>query len=164
MRVVGLGGCTSYCDILSWPTTDDLGRMPPSFVAVVGVHPKHFKKGRNPLTSDSLELLAALLRHPRVVGLGEIGLDFSVGWDHWAAQMEGFHSLLRLVGDDQVVVIHCRSEDADCPTMAPHWHLWKWLTLHCLGREGQGQIAMGFRQRLVLHSYAGDFYTPLQTH
>src|ERR1700726_4673553 len=44
----------------------------PAFLATVGVHPHEAAKA----SAAAYRHLAALLRHPKVVALGEIGLDY----------------------------------------------------------------------------------------
>ena len=44
----------------------------PDIFATIGFHPHEASKTRN----DGIESLAEMARHPKVVAIGEIGLDF----------------------------------------------------------------------------------------
>lgn len=74
--------------------------------ANVGLHPSEV---RTPCTPELIDELAALARANKVVGIGEIGLDY-----HWPGydrenQTEAFREMLRMaISLDLPVVIHCR--------------------------------------------------------
>lgn len=77
--------------------------------ACAGIHPENL----NGLASDYLEQLTELLKHPRVVALGEIGLDY-----HWDIPREEqnrvFEEQLKLARElDIPVVIHDREAHGD---------------------------------------------------
>lgn len=81
----------------------------PFMYACVGIHPENLEG----LAEDYLGQLTALLRHPRVVALGEIGLDY-----HWdiekPLQQRVFEEQLRLAKElDVPVVIHDREAHGD---------------------------------------------------
>lgn len=105
-----------------------------SFVyATVGVHPNDAVKIEERTMAD----LAALLRHPKVKGMGEIGLDY-----HWGVprelQLPLFETQLRLAKDHgKPVVIHTR--DAWDDTLAVLHSEWADVDLPC-----------------VLHCFTGD--------
>ena len=72
----------------------------------VGLHPHETNA---PLTPELFDELATQARSPKVVGIGEIGLDYH--WpDHDAAHQEAaFREMLRMaIKLDLPVVIHCR--------------------------------------------------------
>ena len=77
--------------------------------ACAGIHPENLEG----LPDDYLEQLAALYKHPKVVAIGEIGLDY-----HWDIpkdlQNRVFEEQLRLAKDlDAPVVIHDREAHGD---------------------------------------------------
>lgn len=77
--------------------------------ACAGIHPENLEG----LADDYLDQLAKLLEHPRVVALGEIGLDY-----HWDIprdiQNRVFEEQLRLARElDVPVVIHDREAHGD---------------------------------------------------
>lgn len=84
----------------------ELARQYDFIHANVGLHPHDV---RTPLTPETFDQLASQARSEKVVGIGEIGLDY-----HWpdhepALQQEAFREMLRLaISLDLPVVIHCR--------------------------------------------------------
>ena len=85
----------------------------PHMYACVGIHPENLEG----LADDYLDQLAKLLEHPRVVALGEIGLDY-----HWDIprdiQNRVFEEQLRLARElDVPVVIHDREAHGDVMEM-----------------------------------------------
>jgi TatD DNase family protein len=78
--------------------------------ATVGVHPHHAGK----VTEGWLDELRALGRHPRVVALGEMGLDFHYHFSSPEAQREVFLRQLELAAEERKpVVIHTREAWAE---------------------------------------------------
>ena len=92
-----------------------------SFIyATVGVHPHDVKD----MTAASLDELAVLAAHPRVVAYGEIGLDYYYDRSPREIQREGFRNQLRVARSvDLPVVIHTR--DAQEDTLAILTEEWK---------------------------------------
>ncbi|MDW8107876.1 MAG: TatD family hydrolase, partial [Armatimonadota bacterium] len=73
--------------------------------AAVGIHP-HDAAQCNP---KALSILRELAHHPRVVAVGEIGLDFYRDLSPRPAQYEAFHAQLQIAVETGLpVVIHCR--------------------------------------------------------
>ena len=82
----------------------------PQLAAVVGVQPNHAAEA----APGDFEHVAELARHPRVVAVGETGLDRH--WDRapFALQLDYFARHLALARDcGKPVVIHCREAEAD---------------------------------------------------
>jgi TatD DNase family protein len=78
--------------------------------AVVGVHP-HNAKAMNASTVDSLRELA---QDPKVVAIGEIGLDYYRDLSPRARQKEAFEHQIRLANELQLpIVVHDREAHAD---------------------------------------------------
>jgi len=83
----------------------DLAERFDSVYAVAGWHPNHSES----YSAEGLRLIEAMLEHPKVVALGEIGLDF-----HWAYatrenQERALFDQLYLAGKaSKPVVFHCR--------------------------------------------------------
>ena len=86
--------------------------------ATVGVHPNDAAK----VTDDTFQDLERLLRHPKVKGIGEIGLDY-----HWAVpkdlQMPVFVQQLEMAAAAKVpIIIHTRDAWADTlSVLRSHW-------------------------------------------
>jgi TatD DNase family protein len=78
--------------------------------AIVGVHP-HNAKAMNASTVDSLRELA---HDPKVVAIGEIGLDYYRDLSPRARQKEAFEQQIRLANELQLpIVVHDRDAHAD---------------------------------------------------
>ena len=99
------------CDLESSRRAVELARTYPHVYAAVGWHPENCA----PYTEDSLDALRAWAREPKVVAIGEIGLDY-----YWednpprAFQQTVFRKQLALAAElDLPVIIHDR-EDGDC--------------------------------------------------
>lgn len=79
--------------------------------ATVGLHP-HESSAWSPAMRDGLEELS---KHPKVVAIGECGLDFHYDNSPREAQRAAFKAQLALADAvDMPVVIHNRSSDEDC--------------------------------------------------
>ena len=77
----------------------------PCFYATVGVHPHDAAKA----TAATLEHLAALLQHPKVLAIGEIGLDYHYDFSPREVQRQVFTSQLHLAAKAlKPIVIHTR--------------------------------------------------------
>ncbi len=77
----------------------------PYLFAVVGVHP-HDSKDWDAATADQLRAWAS---HPRVVAIGEIGLDFHYDFSPRDAQYRAFREQMQIARERHLpVVIHCR--------------------------------------------------------
>lgn len=80
--------------------------------AIVGIHPHDSKE----LDENALLQLREMSRHPKVKGIGEIGLDFYYDRSERDVQREGFRRQIRLANELKLpIVIHSR--DADAETM-----------------------------------------------
>jgi TatD DNase family protein len=90
-------------------TLEIAGRFPGVFAAV-GIQPNHVAEA----APGDWERVSEMARHPRVVAIGETGLDRY--WDHtpFPMQQESFDRHLDLARDlDLPVVIHCRDCASD---------------------------------------------------
>jgi TatD DNase family protein len=78
--------------------------------ATVGIHP-HAAEGASP---EALHALRQLAEHPRVVAIGETGLDFHYDFAPREAQLQSFHAQLELAAElDLPVVVHSRESDQE---------------------------------------------------
>lgn len=86
--------------------------------ATVGIHPNSTAD----FAMSLLDELAALAKAPKVVAVGEIGLDY-----HWdkspkSKQFEAFEAQLNLARDLSLpVIIHNRDASSDVITILEHW-------------------------------------------
>lgn len=88
----------------------DLAKTYPFLHATVGIHPNEITEA----APGDWDIIVALASEPRVVGIGETGLDRH--WDRtpFLTQEEWFVRHLELGRRlDKAVVIHCREADAD---------------------------------------------------
>jgi len=114
-------------------------------MAAVGFHPHNVTSVGEP----DIAKLDQLAKHPRVVAIGETGLDFHRNYSPKEAQLRAFEWQLELaVRLDLPVVIHCRQAERE---MLPL--LRDWVSRH-KGRRGQ--------PRGVIHCFNGDFDTAQQ--
>ncbi len=86
-------------------------RQPDLFSATAGVHPHECAR----VPEEDWAALARLARDPRVVGIGETGLDFHYDHSPRPAQIESFRRSLALAREaGKPVVVHVREADAAC--------------------------------------------------
>jgi TatD DNase family protein len=111
----------------------------PDVYAAVGVHPHHASS----LDAAALADLRALAQHPKVVAIGEIGLDYYRDLSPRAAQEEAFRHQLDLAAElDKPVIIHDRDAHADVARILEEWSR---------ARGSRGEQVTG-----VLHAFSGD--------
>lgn len=126
--VVGVVNCAS--DFLTSKHSIALAEQYPYFYAAVGVHPHECAKA-GPFDAPRLK---ELLDHPKVVALGEIGLDYHYDFSPRFLQLEWFERQLSLAAECHVpVIIHDREAHAD--------------TLHLLQK---------YRPQGVVHCFSGS--------
>jgi TatD DNase family protein len=115
-------------------------------LATVGVHPHDASKA----TDDIYRRLAALAAHPKVVAVGETGLDYHYDHSPRAVQRDVFIEQMRIARDARKpIVIHTREAWADTiALLTEHWassHLGG--VIHCFSegpREAEQALAIGF--------------------
>ncbi len=82
--------------------------------AAVGWQPEEWESW----TDSSIDLVRALAAHPKVVAIGEIGLDYYWDKDHKEIQHRMFDSQLALARElGKPVIVHDREAHADCLDM-----------------------------------------------
>ncbi|MBS7791449.1 TatD family hydrolase [Roseococcus sp. SDR] len=82
----------------------------PQVWGTVGVHPHRAAEGVMP----SVEELVALADHPRIIGLGESGLDYFYDKSPREVQQEGFRRHCRAARESRLpLAIHAREADDD---------------------------------------------------
>ena len=110
--------------------------------AAVGIHPHDALSWRD----DTLAALRALAAHPKVVAIGEIGLDYYRDRSPRDLQALAFRSQLRLAAELGLpVVIHNREAFTD---------LWAELETWLGGLQASGAALL--QRPGVLHSFDGD--------
>ena len=109
-----------------------LAREHPDIFATVGVHPHHAKT----ITPETYDQLRQLAQEPKVVGLGETGLDFYYDYSPRAAQRRHFRAFIQLALElDLPLSLHVRDAYAEAADI--------------LRQEGRGRV------RGVMHCFTG---------
>ena len=118
----------------------------PGFVATVGVHPHDASKA----TEDTWGRLRELLGHPKVVAIGEIGLDYHYDFSPREVQRAVFIEQIAIaVARRKPIVIHTREAWADTLTiLREHWapHGLAGI-MHCFTgdtRQAEESLELGF--------------------
>jgi len=108
----------------------------PEVYAAVGVHPHEAKT----VTDEVIAELRALARHPKVVAIGEIGLDFYRNLSPRDVQRRAFRQQLALAAELGLpVIVHSREAHDDV------------MAILAENRESQATDLWG-----VLHAFSGD--------
>jgi len=109
--------------------------------AVVGIHPND----ADDATDEALAAIDALAVEPRVVGIGETGLDYYRDWAHKEAQARSFRAHIAMAKrHDLALVIHCR-DTAHGGVAGDAWR----DVLRILEAEGAPA-------RTIMHCFSGD--------
>ena len=119
--------------------------------ATVGVHPHDARKADD----ETLGRLEELVRHPKVLAIGEIGLDYHYDNSPREVQRDIFAAQLDLAArGGKPVVIHTREAwDDTFAILEKHWRGERGGIMHCFTggpREAERCLGMGFHL-----SYAG---------
>jgi len=110
----------------SWARTLDLADSHDAVFVVAGLHP------HEATLNFDLGNLPRLLRHPKVVGLGEIGLDYFRDYAPRDAQAKLFVYQLGLAREARLpVVVHNRAADDDTISILRQWFDGGTVILHC---------------------------------
>jgi TatD DNase family protein len=91
----------------------------PQFMATVGVHPHDAAKA----APDTWQRLEALLAHPKVIAIGEIGLDYHYDFSPREVQRDVFALQMQLAAAHRKpIVIHTREAwDDTIALLEQHW-------------------------------------------
>ncbi|MGW8312508.1 MAG: TatD family hydrolase [Desulfuromonadales bacterium] len=104
-RKAGVGGWVipgTSCD--RWPQLMATAERFEDVYAAPGIHPQSSEQ----FQKDDFETLRSLLRHPKTVAVGEVGLDRQVE-SSWQVQEQVFIQMLRLAREmDKPLLIHAR--------------------------------------------------------
>ena len=126
-------------DLASSRRAVELAEHWPSVYAAVGVHPHHAEAW----SAQARAEIHALARSPRVVAIGETGLDFYRNLASREAQTDAFRAQLDLAAEHGLpVIVHSRSATAEI------------LAELEASRERSGHL--NGRPMGVLHAFSGD--------
>jgi TatD DNase family protein len=141
-RIVSIG-----TDPSSWAEVLSLAEQHDEVYAVMGLHP------HEATPSFDLEALPRLLQHPKVVGVGETGLDYYRDYAPRDAQAKLFIYQLGLAKQANLpVVIHNRAADEDTVSILNQW-FGGTVVLHCFSSVGLVDVAL---ERDWYVSFAGN--------
>jgi len=122
---------TVASDLASARAAMDLAEKNASVFAAVGVHP-HDAAGAGPGYLDELRRLAL---HPRVVAIGEIGLDYHYDFSPRPVQREVMAAQLELAGELNLpVIVHSREAFEDTYALLRGGR-WPRAVMHCFGGD-----------------------------
>ena len=116
-------------DLATAKTAIEYAEAYPHMYACAGIHPENLEG----LADDYLDQLNELLKHPRVVALGEIGLDY-----HWDIPKEAQHRVF----EEQLIL----ARELDVP-----------VVIH--DREAHGdvmELVRKYRPKGLMHCYSGS--------
>jgi len=113
-RAAGVKTLLTICTKMAeFPLVRSIAESDPDIWCSVGVHPHEAKDER----ATTVETLAGFARHPKVVGIGETGLDFYYEHSPRAEQGEVFRTHIAAAREADVpLIVHTR--DADPETIA----------------------------------------------
>ncbi len=130
-------------DFASNRTVVDLAGRFPEVYAAVGLHPHDAQE----LTPAALAELAVLAARPKVVAIGEIGLDYYRELTPREIQKEALRKLLRLAHELNLpVILHCREGETRTSSESQAYQDLFAILQECLKPPVRG----------LLHCFAGD--------
>ncbi|MBI4355199.1 MAG: TatD family hydrolase [Candidatus Omnitrophica bacterium] len=110
----------------------ELAERHASVVAAVGIHPHE----ADHVIDDDLEAIQELSQHPKVVAVGEIGLDYYKGYATPEHQQRLFERQLDIAHERQLpVLIHCREAFGEVvSTLQRRASQWRGI-MHCFAGD-----------------------------
>jgi len=98
------------CDIESSLRSIELAERYDFIYGTAGIHPHDVKK----IDYQTYDQLKQLLTHPKIIALGEIGLDFYKNYSPQDQQVEHFRKQVEIACELQKpIIIHCRDANDD---------------------------------------------------
>jgi TatD DNase family protein len=139
-REAGVGALINVgTDLASSREVVSLAEKYPQIFAVVGVHPHDVAK----MGEGDLAALAELARHPKVVAIGEVGLDYYYEHSPREVQQGRLADFIRLAREaGKPLVMHCRDAFEDCFRIFDAEGAWKvGGVFHCFtGNKEQAAV------------------------
>ncbi|KAK3086919.1 hypothetical protein FSP39_025393 [Pinctada imbricata] len=106
LKVDLVGGVMVHCDPKTYPARFDQARR---WGYAIGIHPKKVRE----FNTEKEAQFSRLLGFPRVVAIGEVGLDRSCDPESWPLQDEALFKVLKYVRPNKVLVLHLRGMPND---------------------------------------------------
>jgi TatD DNase family protein len=142
--------CVGY-DLATSQAAVDLAERVPWIWASVGIHPNEAAAS----SQADFEAVKRLAHSPRVVGIGETGLDYYRDRTPAARQWEALEWHIRLAEErDLPLIIHNRQADADVAAALSAGAARG--VLHCFASDDPGYL-----ERMLVAGYAVSFAGPL---
>lgn len=140
----------SAADVVAEPAT--AGRV----FAIVGIHPHNASR----TDDDQIQTVRQLLAEPRVVALGEIGLDYHYEFSPRDVQRDVLRAQLDMAIEMRVpVVFHCREAEHDfIELVKPVARRLRAGVMHCFG--GDARFALECLEWGFYISFAGNVTFP----
>jgi TatD DNase family protein len=143
-------GVTTQIEIAESPETWDaavrLAESQPHIYASLGIHPHHAHEAGPDRWPALSEKLRQLLKHPKVVAIGEFGLDYFRMQNTAEQQDFIFRKQLELARDlNKPIVIHCREAQADTQKRLKEFYPEISASMDCPRPNG------------VIHCFSGDW-------
>jgi TatD DNase family protein len=109
-QAAGVGyALTIATQIQTFPRVLATAEASPMLFCTVGIHPCHVQEG-----TWSAEEIIQKTQHPKVIGIGETGLDYYHSRDYIALQQKSFRAHVQAAQETQLpVIIHVREAEAD---------------------------------------------------
>lgn len=116
-----------------------------AFYATIAVHPHDASKA----TPETFKRLASLSQHPKVVAIGEMGLDYHYDFAPREVQRAVFVEQMRIAADaKKPIVIHTREAwDDTIAAIREHWDVTLGGIMHCFSggpKEARQALDLGF--------------------
>ena len=128
-------------DVASSEDAIAMAETEPGVHAAAGCHPHDAAK----LDEEGLEQLAELAKHPRVLAVGEVGLDFYRNFSPREQQLDIFGRQLETAAEvAKPIAVHCRDAQDDLFPLIEAWS-------NRLGRRLPDGRPLG-----VMHYFSGD--------
>lgn len=118
MRAAGVGGALNVCVTLEeFPTVLALAESQPDIWCSVGVHPDYLSdqpEGAATLEEPTVDRLVGLAAHPKVIAIGETGLDYFRLKEPLDWQRERFRTHIRAARSaGKPLIVHTRAAAED---------------------------------------------------
>jgi len=125
------------------PEVIEIASSDPDIWATVGIHPHEAQA----TPDDILDRLSDMVAHPKVIGVGETGLDFHYDHSPRARQAELFRAQCRLARAAGLpVIVHSRNADAETAEILKEEGVSKGV-IHCFSTTralSEPALALGF--------------------
>jgi TatD DNase family protein len=137
----------------------ELAEKYPAVLASVGIHPQESRK----VQKEDINKLSELAKHPKVVAIGETGLDFFRNYSPKEDQLTVLQWELEIAEKAKLpVIIHCRQAQSEMVPILKEWSAQSFLNgrpagvIHCFSGDAaiaEKYMAMGFY--ISLGAYIG---------